>query len=205
MPGLRRLRHPASGAAADARTGGRAPQHRVRVGDRVQQPIPVLHEHLRVPRDPWPCSGHRHRARHRPSRPRCVGHHRRRRRALDRWQPPHPRTPAKRQPHDPAVQQPDLRTHQGPVLADLGVGEGHQVDADRLDRPTVQSAQRRPRRRGIVRCSHPRSRSQAHDGSRSAPHTIIGAGPSSRSTRTATCSTTTSSTASPSARTATRT
>ena len=35
--------------------------------------------------------------------------------------------------HDhPDVQQPDLRPDQGPVLADLGGGQGHQVDAVRL-------------------------------------------------------------------------
>ena len=46
-----------------------------------------------------------------------VGRHRRRRRAVDRRQPPHPRPAPQRQHHDPAVQQPDLRADQGPVLA----------------------------------------------------------------------------------------
>ena len=41
---------------------------------------------------------------------------RRRRHALDRRQPPHPRPAPQRQPQDPHVQQPDLRADQGPVL-----------------------------------------------------------------------------------------
>ena len=48
-----------------------------------------------------------------------VGRHRRRRRAVDRRQPPDPRAAPQRQPQDPAVQQPDLRADQGPVLADV--------------------------------------------------------------------------------------
>ena len=61
--------------------------------------------------------------------------HRRRRRAVDRRQPPHPRPAPQRQPDDPAVQQPHLRPHQGPVLADVGDGQGHQEHAVRVDRP----------------------------------------------------------------------
>ena len=76
----------------------------------------------------------------RPARPRRVGDHRRRRRPLDRWQPPDPRAPPQREPHDPDVQQPDLRADQGPVLPHLGGRQGHQVDAVRFDRPAVQSA-----------------------------------------------------------------
>ena len=67
---------------------------------------------------PRPGAGHRHRPGHGPARPRRVGRHRRRRRAVDRRQPPDPRPAPQRQPHDPAVQQPDLRADQGPVLAD---------------------------------------------------------------------------------------
>ena len=81
-------------------------------------PLPVLHEHLRDAHDPRAGAGHRHRPGHGPARPRRVGGHRRRRRPVDRRQPPHPRAAPQRQPHDPAVQQPDLRAHQGPVLAD---------------------------------------------------------------------------------------
>ena len=85
-----------------------------------------------------------------PPRPRRVGHRRRRRHAVDRRQPPDPRAAPQREPHDPDVQQPDLRAHQGPVLADQRGRQGHQVDAVRLARPAVQpdqpwrSAPRRP-------------------------------------------------------------
>ena len=43
---------------------------------------------------------------------------RRRRRALDRRQPPDPRAAPERQPQDPALQQPGLRPDEGAVLAD---------------------------------------------------------------------------------------
>ena len=42
--------------------------------------------------------------------------------------------------------------------------QGHQVDADGLDRPAVQPARRGARRRGQLRRPHPRPRPQAHDG-----------------------------------------
>ena len=47
-----------------------------------------------------------------------LGRDRRRRRALDRRQPPDPRAAPQREPEDPALQQPDLRADEGPVLAD---------------------------------------------------------------------------------------
>ena len=72
-----------------------------------------------------------------PPGPVGLGRHRRRRRAVDRRQPPDPRAAPQRQPEDPAVQQPDLRPDQGPVLADLRARQDHQVDAGRarLDSP----------------------------------------------------------------------
>ena len=57
------------------------------------------------------------------ARPVGVGRHRRRRRALHRRQPPDPRAAPQRQPQDPAVQQPDLRADEGPVLADREEGK----------------------------------------------------------------------------------
>ena len=83
-----------------------------------------------------------------------VGGDRRRRRALDRRQPSHPRAAPQRRRQHPAVQQPHLRPHQGPVLADLRARQGHQVDAGRLGRSPVQSDRRRARRRGDVRRAH---------------------------------------------------
>ena len=80
-----------------------------------------------------------------------LGRHRRRRRALDRREPPDPRAAPERQPEDPPLQQPHLRAHEGPVLADVRAREGDEVDAARLARPSVQPALDRDRRRGVVR------------------------------------------------------
>ena len=114
---------------------------------------------------PRPGAGHRHRPGHGPPRPRRVGRRRRRRHAVDRRQPPDPRAAPQRQPHDPDVQQPDLRADQGPVLADQRGRQGHQVDAVRLARP------RRSTRSALalgaeatLRGPHPRHGPQAHDG-----------------------------------------
>ena len=123
-------------------------------GHRLLQPLPVLHEHVRRPRDPRARAGDRDGYRHRAARPPGVGRHRRRRRALDRRQPPDPRASPQRQPQDPAVQQPDLRTDEGPVLADVRAGEGHEVDAVRLARAPLQPDLGRARVRGDVRRSH---------------------------------------------------
>ena len=66
-----------------------------------------------------------------------VGRHRRRRRAVDRRQPPDPRAAPQRQPQDPAVQQPDLRPDQGAVL------------------PHLARSARSPSRRRWARVDHP--------------------------------------------------
>jgi hypothetical protein len=68
------------------------------------------------------------------ARPLGVGRHRRRRRALDRRQPPDPRAAPQREPEDPALQQPDLRADEGAVLADVAARDDHEVDAARLAR-----------------------------------------------------------------------
>ena len=112
-------------------------------------------------------------------------------------QPPHPRPAAERQPHHPAVQQPDLRADQGPVLAHLGGGQGHQVDALRVAGAAVQPAEPGPRGRGRVRGPDPRHGPEAHDGDVPAGPRPPGCRPSSRSTRTATSSTTGPSSRSP--------
>ena len=64
-------------------------------------------------------------------------------------------------------------------------------------RPSVQPALRGARRRGLVRGPHPRPRPQAHDGGVPCRRTPTRARRSSRSSRTATCSTTPPSTTSP--------
>ena len=109
-------------------------------------------------------------------------------------QPPDPRAPAEREPEDPAVQQPDLRPDEGPVLADQRGGEGHEVDAVRLA-STIPSTRSRWRWAPRARSSRARSTTTA-----STSPTCCGrrrstrAPRSSRSIRTATCSTTARST-----------
>ena len=93
-----------------------------------------------------------------PRGPLDLGRHRRRRLALDRRQPPDPRAAPQRAGQDPAVQQPDLRPDQGPGLADQRARQGHEVDAVRRRRPSVQPGRAGARRRGHVRRAHDRSR-----------------------------------------------
>ncbi len=147
-PGLRRLRHPRRDPVHAARDRDQARRPRVRVGHRLRGPLAVLHEHVRHARHPRPRAGDRDRCRAGPSRPARVGHRRRRRHAVDRWQPPDPRAAPQREPQDPDVQQPDLRAHEGPVLADERDRQGHEVDAVRLARPAVQPDLGRARRGG---------------------------------------------------------
>ena len=154
MPGLRRLRDPRDGAGPDARARRAAGAHGVRVGHRLRGPLRLLHGHLRGTRHPRSRDGARDRARDRSARPLDLGRDRRRRRALDRRQPPDPCAAAQRSDQDPAVQQPDLRPHEGPVLAHERAREGDQVDAVRFPGPPVQPARARARRGGDIRRAH---------------------------------------------------
>ena len=141
---------------------GPAPgEHRLRLRHRLLVAVPLLPRHLRHALDPRPGAGDRDRHRHRPRGPLGLGGHRRRRRALDRRQPPDPRAAPQREHDDPAVQQPDLRAHQGPVLPHLRARQGHQVHADGLGRPPVQPGLAGARRRGHLRGPHHRLRPQA--------------------------------------------
>ena len=189
-PGLRRLRDPLRRPGVHARARHRAAQDRVRERDRLQRPLHLLHGHLRGARDPRARAGDRDRHRDREPRPERVGRDRRRRRSLDRRQPPDPRAAAEREHQDPDVQQPDLRPHEGPVLADQRGGQGHEVDAVRLGRPPLQPDRGGARRRG--RPSSPaRSTTTASTSPRCCGRPPRTAAPrSSRSIRTATCSTT---------------
>ncbi len=99
----------------------------------------------------------------RARRPLDLGRDRRRRRAVDRRQPPDPRAAPQRAGEDPALQQPDLRPHQGPGVADLRARQGHEVDAVRLDRRAVQPGLAGARRRGDLRRPHGRHRQGAPD------------------------------------------
>ena len=170
---------------------GVRPENQVFVSrHRLLEPLPVLHEHLRRPQHPRARARGRDRRRAGPTRPRRLGRHRRRRRPVDRWQPPDPRAAPERELHDPALQQPDLRAHQGPVLAD--------------ERGRARSRRARRSARSTTRSTRSRSRSARRRASSPAPttwtastcrrssgaRTSTRAPRSSRSTRTATCSTT---------------
>ena len=163
VSGVRGLRDPGRGAGVHARAGHRAGEHGLRVGHRLQRPVHLLHGHLRVPRDPRAGAGDRHRHRDGETRSQRLGRHGRRRRAVDRRQPPDPRASSQREPEDPAVQQPDLRADEGPVLADLGGREGHEVDTVRLGRSSLRSGRARAGRRGHLRRADDRQRPQASD------------------------------------------
>ncbi len=104
---------------------------------------------------------------------------------------------AQRRRQDPDVQQPDLRPDEGSVLADLRGREAHQVDAVRLDRPSVQPALGGHRRRGDLRRALGRRLPGCTSRRRSRPPPRTRAPRSSRSSRTATSSTTARSPRSP--------
>ena len=154
MPRLRRLRDPGHGAAVPARAGAAAGADRLGRGHRLRRPLRLLHGHLRGARHPRPRAGAGDRPGPGPARPLDLGRHRRRRRPVDRRQPPDPCAAAKRADQDPAVQQPDLRPHQGPVLAHQRGGEGHQVDPVRLPRSPLQPDRAGARGRGDLRRPH---------------------------------------------------
>ena len=117
----------------------------------MRSAAPVLHGDVRHALDPRPGAGDRDRARHVAARPLGVGRDGGRRRSLDRREPPDPRPAPQRRHHDPALQQPDLRAHEGPVLADLRAREGDEVDAARIGRPALQPALDRDRCGGDLR------------------------------------------------------
>ena len=162
MPRLRGLHHPGDGAELPRRAWRGATEPRVYLGHRLLEPLSLLHEHLRRALDPRQGTCGRHRYRHRQSRPACVGHHRRRRRAVD-WRQPHDPHPApQRQPEDSPVQQPDLWADQGPILADIRAGKGDQVVADGVAGLPVQPGEPCARRRGVIRGEDDRHGQEAH-------------------------------------------
>ena len=84
--------------------------------------------------------------------------------SLDRRESPDPRAAPQRQPQAVHVQQPDLRTHEGPVLAHVRAGEGDEVDALRLPRATFQPDLGRFGGGGHIRCADDGCRPQAPTG-----------------------------------------
>ena len=141
---LRRLRHSHAGAERAAQAGHSAGEDLFRLGHRLLVAVPLLPEHLRHPRHSRPGPGDRHGREVRPARTLGVGGYRRRRQPLDRHEPPDPLPAAEPGPQHPAVQQPDLRPDQGPVLAHLGVRQEDQVEPLGDDRAADPSDARSP-------------------------------------------------------------
>ena len=202
VPRLRRLLDPGPDPEGHAGLRLRPREHRVHLRDRLLRPAAVLHEHLRVPHDPRPGADARDRAQGGPPGPDGLGHHRRRRRAVDRRQPRHPLDAPQRRHQPGHVQQPDLRADQGPGVADLRVRQADQVDAGRDRRHADHAADDRPRRRGELRGALGRHPHRAPPGDARAEPAGTRARRSSRSSRTATSSTTARGATSPTARSA---
>ena len=199
MPGLRRLLDPGPDPEDDARLWRAEGEHRFRVGHRLLGPVALLHEHVRLPLHPRPSSDPGNRPEAGQSWPDGVGHHRRRRCAVDRWQP-HPSLDAAQRRHQGRdVQQPHLRPDQGPGIANVRAGQEDQVVAAGHDRLPDSAAVDRTRRRGELRGSLGRHAHRAPAGDARARRIPPRLRRSSRCSRTATSSTTARTATSPSA------
>ena len=157
MPGLRRLCDPQGGAAHAAAIGRGPGQHRVHQRHRLFEPLPLLCRELRLPHDPRPRARLCHGREARQSRSRYLAGDRRRRWSVDRRQPSDARPSPEREHADHAVQQRDLRPHQGPGLAHQPRGHQVALDPDRQLRPSrttrrFRAGCRRALRRPRVRC-----------------------------------------------------
>src|SRR2546422_690551 len=151
VPRLWGLRDPQGGPES---TGGRwrpARAHRVRFGNRLCRPVPVLLVDVRVPHHPRPGPGDRHRNQARQSRARRMGHHRRRRRPLDRRGPHAARAAPPRGSPDRPLQQPDLRAHPEAVLAHPPGRDAFTFHTAGLDREPPIALRGRGGRRGAGR------------------------------------------------------
>ena len=109
---------------------------------RLLEPLPVLHEHVRLPHDPRPRARRGHGREDRASRSRSLGRHRRRRFAFHRRQPHDSHAAPQRRPQSADVQQPHLRPHEGPVFAHFRIRQEDEIHSVRHHRPPVQSAWR---------------------------------------------------------------
>ena len=123
-----------------------------------------------------------------------LGRHGGRRRPVDRRQPLDPRVAPQRRREDPPLQQPDLRSDEGAILAHVGTRKGDEVDTDGLGRPPVQPALDRDRGGSDVRRPCDRHGQEGADRGSARRGCRTRARPSSRSCRTATSTTTAPST-----------
>ncbi len=151
MPGLRRLRRRPGDLPGPRERGPASARDRVRVGHRLLEPHPRLHDGLRLQQRPraGPPDRPGHQAREPgPPRPRGRG---RRRRLLDRGRARGPRGPAQHGPHLHRDGQPDLRPDQGPAVADLAEGPADRVLDLGQPRGPGEPAPLRARLRGELR------------------------------------------------------
>ena len=140
VSGLRRLFGTRQRATRDARTGSSEGELRVRLGYRLLEPLPLLHEYLWVSHHSRPSARFRDGNQGQPARPLRVGGDRRWGRTFDRRQPSAAYHPAEHRHPDPAVQQPGLRSHEGAILADFTDRDANPVDTRRFNRPSHRSA-----------------------------------------------------------------
>ena len=143
---LRRQRHPRRRAAAVPRRGPAPGEDRVRLGHRLLEPLPALHEDLRLPRHPRPRAAGRRGHQDGAARPRRVRQHRRRRLLQHRRGALDPRHPLQHEHDGDAARQPRLRPDQEAGLADLAERPEEQHDAARLLSRGAQPADRDARR-----------------------------------------------------------
>ena len=118
---------------------------------RLLRPPAVLHEHVRLPHHPRPRPDPGHGPQGGPPGPHGLGHHRRRRRAVDRRQPRAARDAPQRGHQADHVQQPHLRPDQGPGLADLRDRQADEVHAGGHHRQADHAALGRAGGRGDLR------------------------------------------------------
>ena len=116
---MRRQRHPGGGAASLPRRRSAAGEDGVRLGHRLLEPVPPLHEDLRVPRHSRPGASGRRRRQDGAAGSRRVRQHRRRRLLQHRRRPLDPRDPLQHEHDGDAARQPDLRPDQEAGVADL--------------------------------------------------------------------------------------
>ena len=110
-----------------AAVGTAAARDRLRLGHRLLEPDPRLHDGLRLQQRSRPRAADRAGDQARAARAAGAGRRRRRRRLLDRRRPRGARGAPQRRPHLHRDGQPDLRAHQGPALADLAARAAHRV------------------------------------------------------------------------------
>ncbi len=139
-----------------AELGIPAPRDGRHFGHRLLVAPALLHQQLRLPHHPRTRGGYRHGREGGQSRPHRVANHRRRRLPGHRRQPLHPQCAPQRGLERAAVQQPDIRPHQGPILPHHEEGLRHQVVA--LRHGGTPLPPRRTHHRGTRHflCPHPR-------------------------------------------------